>query len=175
MAGTIYELDPVSSITTGYIGQPGKRVFYLQAARDDQTVTLVIEKMQVDVLAQSIQQFLDELKEQFPNLPEATLTYKPERMNLRVPLDPAFRVGQLGLGYDSDRDLVLLVAQEVTTEERSDEEASVARLFATRAQMLTLAEHGKSIIKQGRPICAFCGQPVDPAGHFCPRRNGHKY
>ncbi|MBL8046409.1 MAG: DUF3090 family protein [Anaerolineales bacterium] len=175
MAGTIYELDPVSSITTGYIGQPGKRVFYLQAAREDQTVTLVIEKMQVDVLAQSIQQFMDELKEQFPNLPEATLNYRPERMHLRVPLDPAFRVGQLGLGYDSDRDLILLVAQEVTTDERTDEEASVARLFATRAQMLTLAEHSKSIIKQGRPICAFCGQPVDPEGHFCPRRNGHKY
>lgn len=175
MAGTIYELDPVSNITTGYIGQPGKRVFYLQATRGDQTVTLVIEKMQVDVLAQSIQQFMDELKEQFPNLPEATSTYRPERMNLRVPLDPAFRVGQLGLGYDSDRDLILLVAQEVTTEERRDEEASVARLFATREQMLTLAEHGKSIIQQGRPICAFCGQPVDPEGHFCPRRNGHKY
>jgi len=175
MAGTIYELDPVSSITTGYIGQPGKRVFYLQATRGDQTVTLVVEKMQVDVLAQSIQQFLAELKEQFPDLPEASFNYRPENMNLRVPLDPAFRVGQLGLGYDSDRDLILLVAQEVTTEERTDDEASVARLFATRAQMLTLAEHGKSIIKQGRPICTFCGQPVDPEGHFCPRRNGHKY
>jgi uncharacterized repeat protein (TIGR03847 family) len=175
MSGTVFELNPVSHLTAGYIGQPGKRVFYLQATRGLQVVTLIVEKLQVEALAQGIQQFAAELKEKIPDLPEVKPNYRPDRMALKVPLDPAFRVGQLGLGYDQDHDLVVLVAQEVVAEGRDPAEAGVARLFATRAQMLELAEHGLSIVKQGRPICGMCGQPIDPEGHFCPRRNGHKY
>lgn len=175
MAGAIYELNPVTFLTAGFIGQPGKRVFYLQAARGQQVITLVVEKLQVEALAQGILEFLRELQEKFPHLAAAEADYRPEQMRLQTPLDPAFRVGQMGLGYDADRDLVVLVAQEVTTEERSVEEAGVARLFATRAQMRSLAEHGRKIVQQGRPICPLCGQPIDPEGHFCPRRNGHRY
>lgn len=175
MAGTVFELNPVNHITTGYIGQPGKRVFYLQASQGPQVVTLVVEKMQVEALAQGLDEFVKDLAEKFPDLPEAASTYPAEQMKLRVPLDPAFRVGQMGLGYDQERDLIVLVAQEVTTENREAEEAGVARLFATRAQMLALASHGREIIQHGRPTCPLCGQPIDPESHFCPRRNGHKY
>ncbi|MCS6910586.1 MAG: DUF3090 family protein [Anaerolineales bacterium] len=175
MARAVYELNPVTFLTTGFIGQPGKRVFYLQAARGHQVITLIVEKLQVEALAQGILEFLRELEERFPNLTAAEADYHPEQMRLQTPLDPAFRVGQMGLGYDAERDLVVLVAQEVTTEERSVEEAGVARLFATRAQMRSLAEHGRHIVRQGRPICPLCGQPIDPEGHFCPRRNGHRY
>jgi uncharacterized repeat protein (TIGR03847 family) len=175
MAGTVYELNPVSQITTGYVGQPGKRVFYLQATRGLQIVTLIVEKMQVEALAQGIRQFANELKEKLPDLPEIQPHYRPERMALKVPLDPAFRVGQLGLGYDQEHDLMIVVAQEIVAEGRDPQETATARLFATRAQMLELAEHGLAIVQQGRPLCGMCGQPIDPGGHFCPRRNGHKY
>jgi uncharacterized repeat protein (TIGR03847 family) len=175
MPGQVYELNPVTHITTGAVGQPGQRVFYLQASRGAETVTLIIEKLQVEALAQSITQMITELHEKFPDLSRAEASYQPERMALKLPLDPAFRVGQLGLGYDPDRDLLVLVAQEITTEERSPEEAGVARLFATRPQMLALSEHGHAIVRQGRPICGLCGQPIDPQGHFCPRSNGHKH
>ncbi len=171
----VYELNPVSHITTGYVGQPGRRVFYLQAERGLQVVTLIVEKLQVEALAQGITQMLTELQEKNPELPPAVSAYQPQGMALKLPLDPAFRVGQLGLGYDADRDLMVLVAQEITTDERSAEEAGVARLFATRAQMLELSEHGHSLVQQGRPICGLCGQPIDPGGHFCPRSNGHKH
>lgn len=175
MSGQVYELNPVSHITTGAVGQPGKRVFYLQAVHDTEVVTLIVEKLQVEALAQSVTRLIDELYEKYPELTRAQPAYRPERMALRTPLDPAFRVGQLGLGYDADRDLLVLVAQEVTTEERGPEEAGVARLFATRAQMLELSEHGLSVVRQGRPTCGLCGQPMDPEGHFCPRSNGHKH
>lgn len=175
MSGQVYELNPVTSITVGAVGQPGKRVFYLQAARGPEIVTLIVEKLQVEALAQSIVQMIDELYEKFPSLERARADYRADRMALQTPLDPAFRVGQLGLGYDGDRDLLVLVAQEITTEERGPEEAGVARLFATRPQMLALSEHGRSIVRQGRPTCGLCGQPMDPGGHFCPRSNGHKH
>ncbi|MBL8058708.1 MAG: DUF3090 domain-containing protein [Anaerolineales bacterium] len=175
MPGQVYELNPASHITTGAVGQPGQRVFYLQALQGAETVTLIVEKLQVEALAQSILQMVEELYEKFPDLARVEADYRAERMTLKKPIDPAFRVGQLGLGYDADRDLIVLVAQEVTTEQRGPEEAGVARLFATRTQMLALAEHGRAIVRQGRPICGLCGQPMDPAGHFCPRSNGHKH
>jgi uncharacterized repeat protein (TIGR03847 family) len=175
MAGTVFELNPVQLITTGFIGQPGKRVFYLQAQGDGELVTLIVEKQQVEALAHGIDQFLEELHEKFPDLPSAPEDYNPALMKLSVPVDPVFRVGQLGLGYDQDRDLLVLVAQEVLTEGRSSDEANTARFFATRAQMRALGVYGLTLVKQGRPICGNCGQPIDPEGHFCPRSNGHKH
>ena len=175
MAGASFELNPVTQITTGFIGQPGQRVFYLQAHQGREVVTLIVEKQQVEALAQGIEQFLAELQEKFPDLPEAASDYGPEKMGLKVPLDPAFRVGQLGLGYDQERDLLVLVAQEVVVEERGPDEAGTARFFVTRSQMRTLGQHALAIIKQGRPTCGMCGQPMDPEGHFCPRRNGHQH
>ncbi len=175
MAGNLYELNPVKSITTGFIGQPGKRVFYLQAHGSDEVVTLIVEKQQVEALAAGVEQFLGELHEKFPDLPEAAADFSPVEMKLSVPVDPAFRVGQLGLGYDQDRDLLVLVAQEVVPEGRDPDEANTARFYATRSQMRALGAYGQVLVKQGRPTCGNCGQPIDPEGHFCPRSNGHKH
>jgi uncharacterized repeat protein (TIGR03847 family) len=175
MAGTQIELNPVKSITAGFIGQPGKRVFYLQAHGDGDIVTLIVEKQQMEALAHGIEQFLVELHDKFPHLEEAQADFDAARMTLTLPLDPAFRVGQIGLGYDQDRDLLVLVAQEVVVEGREPEEAGTARFFASRSQMRALGAYGLGLVKQGRPICGNCGQPIDPEGHFCPRRNGHKH
>ena len=175
MPESTFELNPVSHITSGFVGQPGKRVFYLQARREAETMTFLIEKQQLEALAAGIQQFLTEVKEKFPNLSESTGDYQPQDMELQKPVDPAFRVGQMGLAYDEGHDLVVLVAQEVVTEGHELEEASSARLFATRSQALALSRHSQEIIKQGRPICGNCGQPIDPSGHFCPKRNGHNH
>ena len=57
--------------------------------------------------------------------------------------------------------------------EDEEDEPAVARLYATPNQMLALSEHATEVVSQGRPICPMCGQPIDPDGHFCPRRNGH--
>ena len=174
MAGTLIEFNPVTRITTGFIGQPGKRVFYLQAHQGSDVVTLIVEKQHIVALATGIEQFLSELHEKYPDLPEASAEYDAQGMALAVPLDPAFRVGQLGLGYDQDQDLLVLVAQEIVVEGREADEARTARFFATRSQMRALGSYGLTLVKQGRPICGNCGQPIDPEGHFCPRSNGHK-
>jgi uncharacterized repeat protein (TIGR03847 family) len=175
MPGTLYEFDPVTFITTGCIGEPGKRVFYLQAQKGGEVLTLLIEKQQVEALAHGIEHFLKELQEKIPSLSEASGDYEARAMQLKLPVDPAFRIGQLGLGYDADRDLLVIVAQEVITEGRDPEEVAVARLFATRSQLRAMGQFGLTLVKQGRPICPLCGQPMDPTGHFCPRSNGHAH
>jgi uncharacterized repeat protein (TIGR03847 family) len=175
MAGALFELNPVRTITTGFIGQPGQRVFYLQAADEKDVVTLIVEKQQVEALARGIEQFVEELREKFPDLAEASADYNPAQMTLAVPVDPAFRVGQLGLAYDQERDLLVVVAQGIVPDGGEAEDADSARFYATRAQMLALGAYGLELVKQGRPTCGNCGQPMDPTGHFCPRSNGHKH
>ncbi len=81
--------------------------------------------------------------------------------------------GEIGLGYDKERDKVVLFVKEILTEEDDPENAAVIRFWATRAQMRQLARWGVEVVSRGRPICPQCGQPEEPEGHFCPKKNGH--
>ena len=174
MPSVEYDLKPVDRITTGAIGPPGKRVFYLQARKDEVVVTLIVEKAQVQSLAIGLEQFLVDITDRFPDLPNASSEYSEGDMELETPVDPAFRAGQIGLGYDEDADLMVLVAREVQAEEADPEQAGVARFWCTRSQVRAMTRWGLEIASRGRPICGNCGQPIDPDGHFCPKRNGHR-
>jgi uncharacterized repeat protein (TIGR03847 family) len=184
------DLQPVSHITTDAIGQPGKRVFYIQAWQGTRTITVIVEKIQVQSLAVGLEQFLAELQQRYPELPEASGDYDEERMRIRPPVDPLFRVGELGLGYDSDNDQIVLVAREAVIEEgeveepeaeepeaegETAEEGRVVRFWCTRAQLRAMCHWGMEVASRGRPICPQCGEPMDPEGHFCPKKNGHKH
>lgn len=81
----------------------------------------------------------------------------------------------MGLGYDESSDRLVLVAREVQPEGADPEEAAVARFWCTRSQLLAMCRWGVEIATRGRPICGNCGEPIDPEGHFCPKRNGHKH
>lgn len=173
------ELRPVDHITTDAIGQPGKRVFYIQAWHNQRTVTLIAEKLQILSLAEGIEQFLSEVREKFPHLDEPSADYTEEKMRIHPPVDPLFRIGELGLGYDADTDLVVLVAREIIMDEtESDAEpepASVVRFWCTRTQIRALARWGVEVAHRGRPVCPQCGEPMEPEGHFCPKKNGRKH
>ncbi|MEJ2709524.1 MAG: DUF3090 domain-containing protein [Anaerolineales bacterium] len=168
------DLQPVTHITTDAIGQPGKRVFYIQGWQGERTVTVIVEKIQVQSLAVGLEQFLAELDEKFPDLNEASAEFVEEQMHISPPVDPIFRVGELGLGYDSERDLVVLIARELLAEDAEDSEASVVRFWCTRSQIRAMCHWGMEVASRGRPLCPQCGQPMDPEGHFCPKKNGHK-
>jgi uncharacterized repeat protein (TIGR03847 family) len=174
MPGQQFDLNPVTQITTGAIGPPGKRVFYLQARAGSDVVTLIVEKIQVQSLAVGLEQFLVELATQFPDLKEASAAFEETSMVLEEPLDPAFRVGQIGLGYDQPTDRIVVVARELQPEGADPDQASVARFWCTRDQLRAMCQHGLDVASRGRPICGNCGEPIDPEGHFCPRSNGHK-
>ncbi len=171
MARTI-DINPVSAITADALGQPGQRVFYLQARRGSTTITVETEKEQVRALALGIHQFLEELTQRFPE--RVTLdTVIQSDLNLVPPIEPDFKVGQMGLGYDSDQDMVVIVAQSLQAEGEPEEKAITARFWITRGQAKAMADHALIVVSQGRPTCALCGRPINPEGHFCPKRNGH--
>jgi uncharacterized repeat protein (TIGR03847 family) len=175
MPRTDIDLHPVSHITADAIGQPGKRVFYMQGWQGERTVTLIIEKLQIQSLAIGLEQFLAEIHEKFPNLPEAVSEYQEEQMHIHPPVDPLFRVGEIGLGYDAENDLLVLVVREIVAEGADPEESGVVRFWCTRSQLRAMAHWGMEIASRGRPLCSQCGEPMDPEGHFCPKKNGHKH
>lgn len=169
------DLQPISHITADAIGQPGKRVFYIQGWQEERTVTLIVEKIQVQSLAVGVEQFLTELHEKFPELAEASAEYDETQMHISPPVDPLFRVGELGLGYDSDSDLVVLVTRElVADEDQVESEGRTVRFWCSRSQIRAMCHWGMEVASRGRPSCPQCGEPMDPEGHFCPKKNGHK-
>jgi uncharacterized repeat protein (TIGR03847 family) len=169
MSDFTYDLDAVQRITAGAVGPKGQRVFYVQARRGSRLITLTAEKEQVRALADAIGRLLDSLAEKNPRLATSDDLLVTD-MSLEEPLEPEFRVGQMGLGYDAERDLVVLLIQSNADEES---EALTARFSASRPQMRALSSHAAQVVAAGRPICGNCGRPIDPAGHFCPQRNGH--
>jgi len=168
------DMQPVTHITTDAIGQPGRRVFYIQGWQGSRTITLIVEKIQIQSLAVGLEQFLSEIHQRYPDLDEASAEFDEGRMRINPPVDPLFRVGELGLGYDAESDLVVLVAREITGEGEDPEQARVVRFWGTRRQIRAMCQWGVRIASQGRPLCPQCGEPMDPVGHFCPKRNGHK-
>ena len=171
------ELKPVTHITADAIGPPGKRVFYLQGIKDRQVVTLIIEKFQLQTLSIGIDQFLSEILERMPLMREADGKYHEERMRILPPVEPLFRVAEFGLSFDGENDLVGVIAREVPSPAAdSDEEAQgmVVKFWCERSKVRALVNWGMEIVNRGRPLCEQCGEPMDPEGHFCARKNGHK-
>lgn len=168
-------LNPVSHITVDAIGQPGSRTFYIQAWKNDQVVTVIVEKVQIQTLAVGIEQFLAEIKERLPNLTEAEADFDESKMSILPPVDPLFRVGEMGLAYETEQDRVILEVREVMMEAGSEQDTHIVRLWCTRQQIHSLAAWGIEVANRGRAICPQCGEPMDPAGHFCPKKNGHKH
>jgi uncharacterized repeat protein (TIGR03847 family) len=169
------ELDPVDRITTGAVGDPGDRVFFLQGRQSERLVTILVEKQQVELLAASLVEILARAGKETGEGPAE------EEMDLEEPMVPEWRAGRLSIGYDEERDLVLLECEEYVEQEDDDEEEDQpvadepgrVRFWTSREQALALARHGAAVAAAGRPRCELCGNPMDPEGHVCPALNGH--
>ena len=173
----VYDLNPVQHIIADAMGEPGKRTFFLQGRSGTQLVSLVLEKQEVGNLAISILQLLEELETNYPHLKRTSSSkrvLKPEH-----PVDPYFRVGQLSIGYEEDKDRIWLIAKALVANEAGEvidpnrDDIPAVRFVATRDQMRALGEHALEIIGKGRPVCPLCGRAIDRGGHFCERTDGH--
>jgi uncharacterized repeat protein (TIGR03847 family) len=161
-----FDLEQPDRFSAGAIGEPGARVFYLQAAEGAAVVSLRLEKQQVAALAQYLQGILSDL----PVVPADEL---PTELDLVEPVVPEWVVGTLSVAYDDGEDRIVLQADELVDEE-ADEDGGHARFHLTRAQVVAYCEHVEVLLAGGRPPCPICGQPMDPEGHVCPRSNGHR-
>ena len=159
MARTEIDLNPIDFITIGTLGPQGKRVFHLQAGREGRTVAFVIEKEQAWALGEAIREFIDDLDERYD---EDNSDLDNMDMDLREPIQPLFRVAQMGLAFDEDEGLIILIAQEAVTQEAErdeddesfeydDSDAGIVRMWCTRQQMRALSNHAMDTVQNGRP------------------------
>jgi uncharacterized repeat protein (TIGR03847 family) len=168
------DLKPVDHVTVDAFGKPGERTFYLQGTRGDQSVTLLVEKIQLQSLSVGITQFLSEVLEKYPDRTVEQAAPFEEQMHITPPVDPLFRVGEVGLAYAADEDLGILLIREILSDQATLEEVNTVRFWCTRQQLSILAQWIINIASRGRPVCPQCGEPMEPEGHLCPKKNGHR-
>jgi uncharacterized repeat protein (TIGR03847 family) len=174
--GDLIEFDPVDAIGAGAYGQPGARVFLIQARKGEALLSVLVEKEQVALLATEASQFLDGLDKKYPD--ELVAAAAAIGSGPVAEAEPLFRARLIGIGFDESRGLVLLELREDAPEdeddtppEPDDTDGRVARLYATRAQVRAMVASGARAVASGRPPCPLCDFPMDPEGHVCPRWN----
>ena len=175
------ELDAVDSLGAGAVGDPGQREFFLQARKESAQLTVLVEKEQVALLATEAVAFLDRISEEYPEETRELMPPLMQEAGLREPAVPLFRARLIGLGFDPEREMVLIELRENSTDDDEEEETAepdeeveegyVARIYATRSQVRAMAARGAEAVSAGRPLCPLCDMPMDPAGHRCPRWN----
>ena len=170
---TSFDFDEPDHFTAGTVGEPGHRVFYLQAAQEGAVATLRLEKQQVVVLAEYLAGLLE------PSEGEG----EDEAAALIEPVLAEWVVGSLAVAYEEEADRVLLVAEELVAPSEDEDEdeddgdlegeddAATARFHLSRAQAVAFIRRTGELVAAGRPACPLCGRPIDPEGHACPKLN----
>jgi uncharacterized repeat protein (TIGR03847 family) len=180
----VFEFDPPDRFVAGTVGEPGERVFFLQASVAGRLTSVALEKQQVRALAERVEELLDEVLRRSGGtapVPAVAPVELDDLAPLDSPLTEDFRVGTMALAWDEEGERVVIEAGAAAEEgeeaaDLEDDEngpdllrvrlsGSVARAFAKRAL---------AVVQAGRPPCPFCGQPLDPKGHICPRANGYR-
>ena len=183
MARRFFLFDTVDRFVCGTVGSPGQRTFFLQAVAGQRVVSVQLEKVQVQVLAQRIGQILSELDRRgVAEVPSAVADAVPDdERPLDEPLRDEFGVSTLTIGWDTDNSVLVVEArsesEEETDEEEVDDDADegpdVMRVRLSALQAAGFVKRASRVLAAGRPPCPFCGQPLNPAGHICPRANGY--
>ena len=166
----------------GTVGEPGDRAFYLQAVEEARTISVLLEKQQVTVLAERIGALLQEISRRFgAEVSEEVAENQVDVEPLAVPLEEEFRVGTMGLGWDADSKSIVVELLAFTEEEidesvvldDTEEGPDALRVFLSPVQARAFAARAERVISAGRPPCPLCAEPLDAEGHICPRQNGY--
>ena len=194
MARLVYNFDKPDRFVAGTVGQPGNRSFYLQARDSGRIVSVLLEKVQVALVAERLTQLLDEVRERGASVPQGPAPADIDTAPLDEPINETFRVGSMAIVWNGEDESITLEASALGEDEEvvgdsleiDDEEGAAAddeagdeadesdlmRVRLDVGKALAFAQRALEIVAAGRPPCPFCGQPLNPEGHICTRRNG---
>ena len=208
MPRRIYDFGVPDRFVAGTVGLPGNRTFFLQARKGSALVSVVLEKVQVQVLAERLALLVAEIGRRGVQVPEALAPSDDDTAPLGEPLVEAFRVGTMTLGWDPEHEQVVIEARAQEEVDENEDEApddddddadddededpdeddepvtleiddsdpdgpDLVRVRLTPLAARAFVERSLRTVAAGRPPCPFCGQPLDPTGHICPRKNGY--
>ncbi|ACY97850.1 MULTISPECIES: DUF3090 domain-containing protein [Thermomonospora] len=182
----VISYDLPDRFVAGAIGRPGERTFYLQARSGSRITSVGLEKFQVTMLAERLEELLDEVLRRSggsASVPAVTPAELRDDAPLDQPVEEEFRVGTMALAWDPQEERVIIEAQELTSgggveplsaePGAGDPSVAVLRVRITAGQARAFAERALKVVAAGRPPCPLCGLPLDATGHVCPRQNGH--
>lgn len=181
MSRVIYEYNPVERFICGTVGAPGERVFFIQARTGSRMTSVSLEKIQAAALGDRVGAMLKEIKRANPLISYERLP--GDNDPLEQPIFEEFRVGVIGLSFATDTELIQVELQCVTEVQPEEEELAeddeegapdLLRVSLTLSQADAFAKRTGAVVGAGRLPCPFCGIPIDPNGHLCPRANGYR-
>jgi uncharacterized repeat protein (TIGR03847 family) len=181
MSRQFFFFDQPRRFVVGTVGQPGDRTFFLQATDGVRTVSVALEKSQVAILVERMEQLLAEVSSRAGLEPPTDID--PDTEPLDNPVDEEFRVAAMGLAYDAETGLIVIEAQapaesteaaEATLLEDTEEGPDALRVRLQHQAAFEFVERARRVVAAGRPPCPLCNQPLDSDGHICPRSNGYR-
>lgn len=182
MSPIVYEFNPVERFVAGTVGAPGERTFFIQARTGSRVVSVVVDKSQVIALGERTKIMLREIKKSDPTI--FVKAVDVDDAPLEQPIFEEFRAGVIAMAWDAENSVIVYELREMTTsEDKEDEEVifdesdlsvDLLRVHVSPTQAAAFAKRCLSLANAGRIPCPFCGIPIDPNGHLCPRSNGYR-
>lgn len=173
MTRRLFIFDEPDRFVAGTVGEPGERAFFLQARKGGALVSVGIEKVQVAALAARLDDLLDAVDA--PPVGADAADQHP----LEEPVVELFRVGAMALAWDPEREAIVIEAQTPTDDgdylelpDDAREGPDLLRVRIPPGEARGFVRRAEALVSAGRPACPFCGQPLEPSGHFCARGNG---
>jgi uncharacterized repeat protein (TIGR03847 family) len=194
----VHNHEQPDRFVAGTVGPPGQRTFFLQARSGSRITSVALEKQQVSILAERVDLLLDEALRRGGGdaaIPAVAPVELRDGEPLDQPIVEEFRVGTMTLSWDSQDNAVVIELFPVTDapeptgegdqdegQAQADEPSESPEVEADEVVLVKLApayarafvRRALSVVSAGRPPCQFCGGPLDPEGHMCPRANGFK-
>lgn len=155
----------------GTIGEPGERAFFIQARNKGRVISVALEKAQVQAIANRLELIVAEVKKSNPLI--SIESFPQDDAPLETPVDEEFQVGAISLAWN-ELDLLLSFELYELEDDEQDEEGQVLEINFSLGMAITFAQRSKALVSAGRLPCPFCGIPIDPRGHLCPRANGYR-
>ena len=182
MTSRILLFEEPERFTVGTVGQPGERTFFIQARDRTRLISISLEKAQVQALSERLQYMVREIKQSDPTV--VVTKMQRDDAPLDTPIEEEFRVGVIGLAFDADQQLIQVDLQAVSENESDNPEfidvddltgdQDILRVLISPSEADRFSKRCNSVVSAGRQPCPFCGGPIDPRGHLCPRANGYR-
>lgn len=173
MVRRVFDFDSPDRFVAGAVGEVGARSFYLQARQGGALVSVGLEKTQVAALAGRISELLDTVEGLAGELPARA---GHDNRPLEEPTVELFRVGAMALAWDATSRRVVIEAQPLTDDggfaevpDQASEGPDLLRVRVEPSRARDFIRRAASLVAAGRPTCPFCGQTLEPTGHFCPK------
>lgn len=166
-----YEFTQPNRFIAGTVGEPGERAFYLQIRSATRLLSVAVEKAQVQAISARLEVMISEIRKSSPLMIIEKLPI--DDAPLDSPVDSEFKIGAMSLAWDEERKLICLELYELEDDEE-DAEGDVVEINITPAMAAAFSLRSKAVVNAGRLPCPFCGIPIDPRGHLCPRANGYR-